>query len=347
MKVQKRDYSGKSVFVGIDVHKKKYVVAAVCDGTLVKKWSTPATAKALADQLRAYFSQASIKSVYEAGFSGFHLHRVLQDAGIENIVVHAASIEVESRNRVKTDKRDAQKMAELLSIGRLRGIQVPTLVQEERRSLTRGREQSVRRKQAIGNQLKMKLYYLGYEIHDDKRLCEKFIKWAQELDLPDGHKFAVDELCEAWRAERQRIKRFEAQLTKQAVDDSDVDRIYKSAPGVGSVSSRILANELGNLRQFDNEKQLYSFTGLTPSEHSSGEFIRKGHISRQGAGRLRALLIQIAWRAIGKDQSLKLIYQEIAKRRGSKRAIVAVARKFIGRIRHCFIFQEPWMDQAA
>lgn len=347
MKVQKRDYSGKSVFVGIDVHKKKYVVAAVCDGILVKKWSTPASAGALAEQLRTYFSQASIKSVYEAGFSGFHLHRVLQDAGIENIVVHAASIEVESRNRVKTDKRDAMKMAELLSIGRLRGIRIPTLVQEERRALTRGREQSVRRKQAIGNQLKMKLYYLGYEIHEDKKLCEKFIKWAQSLDLPEGHKFALDELCEAWRTERARVKRFESQLAKQAEDDADVDKIYRSAPGVGAVSSRILANELGNLCQFSNERQLYSFTGLTPSEHSSGEFVRKGHISRQGAGRIRALLIQIAWRAIGKDRSLKAIYQGIANRRGSKRAIVAVARKLIGRLRHCFVCQELWSDQAA
>ena len=111
MKVSTYDYSGKKVFVGMDVHKKSYVIAAHCDGVIVKRWTTSPSRSKTAAQLKKYFVGAEIHSAYEAGFSGFSLHRVFVSAGIHNRVVNAASIEVESNNRVKTDKRDAQKIA--------------------------------------------------------------------------------------------------------------------------------------------------------------------------------------------------------------------------------------------
>lgn len=121
MKVTRCDYAGKTVIVGMDVHKKSYVIEASCEGQVVKKWTTPAVPTSLAEQLVRYFPGAKIKSAYEAGFSGFKLHRTLVAAGIENIVVNAASIEVSGNNRVKTDKRDAHKINEQLAAGRLRG----------------------------------------------------------------------------------------------------------------------------------------------------------------------------------------------------------------------------------
>ncbi len=100
----------------MDVHKKSYVIAASCDDEIVKKWTTTADPQTTADQLNCFFAGAEIYSAYEAGVSGFMLHRVLLASGIKNIVVHAASIEVESHNRVKTDKRDARKIAEQLVV---------------------------------------------------------------------------------------------------------------------------------------------------------------------------------------------------------------------------------------
>ena len=139
--LNRMSYKGKTVCVGIDVHKKTYSVVAVVEGEVVKKWRTAANSGALADQLRRYFLEAKIKTVYEAGFSGFILHRDLEKAGIENIVVNPASIEVAVNNRVKTDKRDALKIATLLEAGRLQGIRVPSPQQEQERLLTRTRQQ--------------------------------------------------------------------------------------------------------------------------------------------------------------------------------------------------------------
>ncbi len=111
---QKPSYEGKEVFVGIDVHKKTFSVVSIVEGAIVKKWRTTAKPKQLTKQLKDYFPKAKIYSAYEAGFSGFVLHRQLEKVGIENVVVNAASVEVTVNNRVKTDKRDALKLASLL-----------------------------------------------------------------------------------------------------------------------------------------------------------------------------------------------------------------------------------------
>lgn len=107
--MNERDYSGKVVYMGIDVHKKTYCCVSVCESEIVKKDTMPADPEKLLNYIHKFFAGAKINSAYEAGFSGFHLHRFLIQKGINNIVVHPASIEVSSRDRVKTDKRDAKK----------------------------------------------------------------------------------------------------------------------------------------------------------------------------------------------------------------------------------------------
>jgi hypothetical protein len=97
-----------------------------------------------------------------------------------------------------------------------------------------------------------------------------------------------------------------------------------------------LANELGDLQQFKNERRLSSYIGLTPSEYSSGEHSRQGHITKQGKPILRKVLVQAGWAAIRCDKELQSVFERIAAKSGSKRAIVAVVRRLIGRIRACF-----------
>ena len=91
------------------------------------------------------------------------------------------------------------------------------------------------------------------------------------------------------------------------------------------------------MKQFRNERALFSFLGLTPSEYSSGDTVRRGRITRQGRPIIRSVLIEAAWRAIRDDPSLKIAYTRIKLRRGANRAIVGIARKLMGRIRACFV----------
>ncbi len=329
-------YEGKTVCVGIDVHKKTYSVVEVVEGEVVKKWTTKADSEVLAAQLLRYFVGANIKTVYEAGFSGFVLHRQLKQAGMKNIVVNPASIEVAANNRVKTDQRDARKMATLLEAGRLKGIRIPTIEEEEKRLLTRSRDQMVEQRTSLKNQIRMKFHQMGLIEPEDKReMTHQFVEELLQKSHYSCLNVAVKALQKVWQTLDLEIKNIESLLRKQAQKDP-YEATYRSAPGIGFLAARILSNELGNMSQFDNERQLFSYTGLTPSEHSSGETTCKGHITRQGNSRVRHILNQAAWQAISKDQDLKQFFERLYPKTGKKKAIVAVARKLIGRIRAAF-----------
>jgi len=334
---EKMSYTGKEVYVGMDVHKRTYSVTVICEGEIVKRDTMRADPEGIVHYLKRHFAGAKIHSVYEAGFCGFGLHRVLVASGINNIVVNPASIEVAANDKVKTDNRDSRKQAEQLFRGALTGIYIPTEAEELSRVLTRTREQIVGERARVANQIKGKLHHFGLMTFDDERqVTESYLKELEARDLAENLSYALGLLIAQWRFLTEQIKEIEKKLEGQAKKDES-EKIYRSVPGVGPISSRVLSNELGSLSErFSNERSLFSFTGLTPSEHSSGDSIHKGHISRQGSSRIRKYLIEIAWRAIKKDEALKQIFGRIAKTRGKKRAITAIARKLIGRIRACF-----------
>lgn len=333
----KRDYTGRTVFVGIDVHKKTYSIVVLCEGAIVKRDTITALPSNLSKYLTKFFVGAKIFTAYEAGFSGYSLHRHLESKGIKNIVVHAASIEIGARDRVKTDKRDSLKIATQLAAGRLRGIYIPSKEMEDRRELTRYRADLINSRKRIGSKLKQKANYYGLVgPSDTQKVCLKWIK--DQLAKPMGHytKIVFTKLARTWETLTNEIKEIDSLLQEQATNDERLEIVFRSAKGVGPTAARILANELGDMSQFPSERALSSYTGLTPCEYSSGEHIRRGHISRQGKPMLRCILVQCAWVAIKYDESLRIVYERLSHRAGVKRAIVAVARRLIIRLRACF-----------
>lgn len=341
--MEQYDYTGKEIYVGIDVHKKTYSCVSICERQVVKRDTMPAKPDLLLNYLKnAFFKAVKINTAYEAGFSGFHLHRYLVSQGINNIVVNPSSIEVAAKDRVKTDKRDALKVATQLAAGRLRQVFVPSQEREEKRSITRLRSNIVRLRHQVGQQFKALLFTQGLiDAQDDTTLCEKWILKKLLVVKQAGYSkdfyYSLDQYAQEWLHLNKRMKEIELRLAIQADSEKGLQCLYESVPGIGPIHGRQLANELGDMKQFKNEKQLFSFTGLTPSEYSSGEHIRHGHITRQGNSILRKILIEAAWVAITQDRSLKEVFQRLSHRRGKKRAIVGVARRLIGRIRYCVL----------
>lgn len=320
---------GKEVFVGIDVHARSFKVALVADGERVSVFSCPADKDKLIEKLLKRTKGAStVRSVYEAGFSGFVLHRNLVLAGISNIVVNPSSLEVAPNDMVKTDRKDALKLALHLSQGRLKGIFIPSEEQELERLSHRTREQLVKDRTAIKNRVRMKLRQfdlLGYDYTQRLTLSKV------EECLQNAHEELVEIvniLLRQWRELDKCIAELESKMRSQA-EQSCIDPILRSVPGIGFLTARTLAGELGDFSRFKNERQLGSFAGLTPCEFSSGEKTRKGRISRQGSSRLRKILVEASWSAVGKDLMLRTFYERLKARSGAKRAIVAVARKLL------------------
>lgn len=194
-KANRVSYIGKDVFVGIDVHKKTYTVVARVDGEVVKKWTTVASPEGLAQQFLKYFLGADIYTAYEAGFLGFVLHRELEQNGIHNRVVHAAGIEIAPNDRVKTDKRDAHKLSALLEAKRLKGIRIPSEVEENGRQLTRTRQQLVEDRAAIKNKTRMKFHQLGLIEASETRKMTTAIASAYPAGCANSLKSSLSQKC--------------------------------------------------------------------------------------------------------------------------------------------------------
>ncbi len=329
-------YNEKTIYLGIDVHKRTYSVTAIRDGQVIKKDCMLAEPLDLVKYCKKYFPEATIYSAYEAGFCGFFLHRILNKNGINNIIVNPASIEVVARERVKTDKRDSQKIALQLSVGRLIGINVPSVEREQLRLVSRLYECYIKHRHRIGCQLKSLLYQFGLIKCTSKfKISKKWIASILKLNCALALKYSIKELSQLWLHLDERIEWVRKELDLQSQVDAKIHECYTSFYGVGLVAARILANELEDMSQFTNEKKLYSYVGLTPQEYSSGDHQRLGHISHQGKPILRKILVQIAWKIIKKDLELMDFFLKVAAKAGKKKAIVGVARKLLMRMKAC------------
>ena len=195
-----KNYTSKTVYLGMDVHKKTFAVTAICEGVIVKRDTLKADPDTLIAYCKKFFVGANIETAYEAGFCGFHLHRCLEAAGIKNIVVDAASIEIAVGNRVKTDKRDSLKIAAHLSEGRLTPIYIPSAEREDLRAVTRLRETCTRQRVRLGNQLKSLLLLNGLiKFNDKKKISLKWLRSLEALELSRGLKFAINHFIIMWR----------------------------------------------------------------------------------------------------------------------------------------------------
>jgi len=330
-------YFNKEVYVGIDVHKASYSITAVCDKKVVKSATVKANPDALARSLVNWFADAKkVHSVYESGFSGYVLHRKLENAGVRNIVVNPASIAIASNDKVKTDLRDSKKLAVELSDQRLRAIYIPSVDEELDRLLPRTREQIVEHRATIARQIKMKLHQFGLISPDENKIISnRYIKAIESKALDPRLKQSLGFLFSQWRFATQKLIEIRALFKEQAAKSSKIERIYRSIPGVGEITARVLATELGDMSRFKNERAIASYTGLTPSEYSSGEHTRKGSITRQGSSRIRHMLVEVTWRAVTKNPEFKKQFDGIAHRRGKKKAVVAMARRMIIKMRAC------------
>lgn len=328
-----RDYTNCTIYLGIDVHKLTYAVTAIHEGIIIKRDTLPADHLKLINYCNRFFPNARIKSAYEAGFCGFALHRKLIENNIDNIVVHPASIEIMANDRIKNDKRDSLKIAGHLSVNRLKGIHVPTLEQEGYRSISRQRDSFTKEATRASNRIKGFLYYHGI-YNSIPRMSKKLMTSLKALKLSEDLRFSLDQLICVWDFFKEKIEKCNEKLKVQAANDS-LESLYRSVPGIGSTLARVLSNELGDMSQFLSEKDLFSYCGFTPVEYSSGESVRRGHMSRQGKSILRKGLTQAAWVAIRHDKSLEEVFERISQKAGGKKAIQGIARKLVGRIRAC------------
>jgi transposase len=318
-------------YLGIDVHKKNWNVSLVHCDQLLFRASIPGNFEELWKVLKKY-SAFDVHSVYEAGFSGFHLHYQLTKMGIKNRITPPNKMPVVVGDKVKTDKRDSLKLALFLAKGLLKAIHIPSQEIIQVRQLLRTRQQVMRKKVSSMNQIKSLLIQFGIQLPS---FSDKLLESLKQMDLPPHMQLSINYQVELIDLLNKQIKF----LRKEAITVASQEKYkedYKkfiSVPSIGPITAVALLFEIGDWKRFPNEKSISAFLGLTPSEYSSGEHSHKGRITGQGNDWLRSLLIEASWGLIKKDGAMGEAFNRIASQTGSKKkAIVAIARKLICRI---------------
>ncbi len=345
-RVKKELQPGDKVFVGIDMHKLKWHVTARTADFELFSGSIPGKWEALQRILERYKGHR-IHTVYEAGYFGFWLHDDLVEYGAECVVTPPSLIPQEYGNRVKTDRRDSRKLAHFLAKGMLKRVWVPTEKERYHRQVIRRRRQLIGDRIRTQSRIKAELRLYGIDIPEPQSKWTKIYlgnlgrirfnnRWMQESfkRLLELYCFLDKQIIKQTNLLR---KLSETKLYQERV------QILTSTPGIGMIAAMELLLELQDVCRFQRADQIAAYVGLTPSQYSSADKVRMGRITCVGKNSLRATLVQASWALIRKDGVMREKYDRLKFRSGGKRAIVAVARTLLIRMRRMLLDNNPYV----
>jgi len=287
--------------------------------------------------------------VYEAGCFGFWLCQQLRQAGYDCQVTPPSLVPVEQGNRVKTDRRDSRKLATYLFRGLLKFVHVPTENSLYDRELTRTRGQLVRHRKDLARQIKAKLLFFGISLAGhSKGWSQAVVKSVRTAVSQTPLKGVLESLLCTMEALKKEISALDNDIKALSREGRYAKQVryLDSIQGIGTLSAITVLTELGDVRRFRRTNQLPAFLGLTPGEYSSGDRIRRGHITHAGNKWVRTVLVEAAWMVIRYDKRLRLIYERLRARIGGKRAIVAVARRLACYVRQMLMKGEGFRAAA-
>jgi transposase len=354
--------SERTRFVGLDVHKATIAVAVVeapggdpeDHGSIA---NDPSAVRRLMQRLGG--PDVRLEVAYEAGPTGYALHRQLMGMGISCVVVAPSLIPVRPGDRIKTDQRDAARLARLLRSGDLTPVWVPDEAHEALRDLVRARDDAkadqLRAKHRLSKFLLRRAIAPPVGVRPWSRAHDAWLDRLTFEHPADGvvleHYVAVE------REAAERVKRLEATLAQCAAASPHAELLaaLQALRGIGFLTAVTIVAEAGDLRRFPTARHFMAYTGLVPSEHSSGEARHRGHITKTGNRLMRHVLGQAAHNARfrpGVSTSLRARqravppavveldrraqarlhqrYRHLGGRIGTNKAIIAVARELAG-----------------
>jgi len=351
-------------WVGLDVHAETIAVAVAEEGGEVRSLgaigSRPEAVRAL---VRKLGDPESLRACYEAGPTGFVLYWLLSSLGVRCEVVAPTLVPVKAGDRVKTDRRDAEKLARLYRSGELTAVWVPDGEHEALRDLVRAREAAKRDQLRARHRLQKFLLRRGQRAPAGVRPWTlKHLAWVKgqvRFDHAAQEAALVDYVAEVDHA-AERIQRLESAIDEAARHAPERMRALieglQALRGVARLTAVTLVSELGELSRFRHPRQLMGYSGLVPSENSSGDRTRRGAITKTGNAHLRRVLTEAAWAyrarpSIGaelrrrqRDQSetikeiawkaqhrLHSVYRRLLSRgKPSQKVVTAVSRELAG-----------------
>lgn len=344
---------------GLDVHKRTISAYLICreTGEIISEELPNDQGRVLKAVKRWQKNLGELRLCYEASGAGFVLKRWLDKIGVHCEVIAPSLVPKAPGERVKTDRRDARKLATLYQAGLLQAVRVPRPEEETVRALVRLRDELTRDMTRIKNRLLKYLATLGCYYLEGKTWTQRHRAWIGALPLEPIQRLVVqthlDQLDDLL-TRRERVDGKIAEIAESEPYKRLVQRLL-SLKGVGVYTAMVILSEVGDARRFPEAPCLMSYLGLVPREDSSGQSQHRGPITKAGNNRVRWVLTEAAWnqaRAVGgcarvkkhwQSQSPEVVaiakkaerrlhnkFWKVATRKDRKTAAVAVAREMAG-----------------
>jgi transposase len=319
-----------SVYVGIDVHRKRSQVAVVTgDGKVQVNRNVVNGAEPVLKLIGGL--PAGTPVAFEAAYGWGWLVELLEDYGSGPHLVHPLRCKAIASARLKNDKAGAAILAQLLRADLLPEAWIAPPQVRQLRALLRHRASLVRLGTGLRNRIHAVVADFGYD-RTGSYWTGPGRGWLAELDLPAVSREIVTDCLTFIDALAPAVDRIDGELRQHARADPRV-KVLTALPGVGQFTALVMLAEIGDITRFPSARKLASWAGLTPTVRGSDLTVRHGHISKQGSAWLRWVLNQAAQTA-KRSPEFAATYAAITKRRGKKIATTAIARKLLTRACH-------------
>lgn len=325
------------VFVGMDVDKNSISITVLTHEQEVLHRKLPYSAANLLALIANRFPGKRIALCYEAGPTGYGLYDEIIKAGHTCLVVPAATVPKAPSERVKTNRIDSRKLAGSLRGGDLHGIHVPSLAYRYLRYLVQLREVLLGQVVAYKNRIKGLLLMEGILFPSAAPRCqwtESVIWRLKVMDAPPAVRLKLDHLIRQLESSKVQLIEATKSIEDFCIHDPELCvsiHLLGTIPGIGMIVGMHLLARIGDWRLLQSPHQIAGLLGLIPTEHSTGDVVNRGSITRLGDSAARNKLIETAWTAIRKDPDLRAFFLRICSRHplhiAKRKAIVAVARK--------------------
>src|SRR6516165_12126945 len=320
-----------SVYVGIDVHRKRSQVAVInARGEVLANRNVPNGAEPILKVIGGL--PPGTPAAFEAAYGTSWLVALLEDYGFDPHLVHASRCKAIASARLKNDKVDAAILGQLLRADLLPEAWIAPPAIRQLRALLRHRVALVRLRTRLRNRIHAIVADYGYDRPAGGYWTGPGRAWLAALELSAVSRELVEDYLGLIDALQERIDRLDWEIRQRARSGPRVT-VLTQLPGVGPFTALVIVAEVGDVSRFASARQLASWAGLTPTVRGSDRVAHYGHISKQGSVWLRWVLCEAAQTAKRSPQ-FAAGYQAIAKRRGKKIATTAVARKLLTRAWH-------------
>jgi transposase len=292
----------KLLFVGLDVHADTIAVAVAEECGEVRSHGTIANRiESVRKVVRKLGPAQCLRVCYEAGPTGYVLYWQLTQLGVACEVIAPSLVPTKAGDRVKTDRRDAEKLARCYRAGELTAVWVPDAAHEALRDLVRAREAAKKDQLKARHRLGKFLLRHGRRPEGLKAWTKQYLEWIKthvRFDQP-AQEAALSDYVEEVDHVAARIVKLEKAIDeavqKAAPEIRTVIEALQALRGVAQTTAATIVSELGSLSRFQSPRQLMGYSGLVAREHSSGNRVQRGGITKTGNSHLRRVLVEAAW----------------------------------------------------